>query len=164
MGLHHIDTLLSKGQADSITGGLIRTSIEAAKLELGTGSTLFQTNYKKFGQLLTACWIMHTWKFMSEFDITLIEGTATLPLRRVGDKFIINYFHQYGFKGKELLRLNRCRLFLQVMTVADIATADGKFITIEAWHGSFDNTRLTYHSWPRPYGAEPSLSHFAAAK
>ena len=73
---------------------------------------------------------------MAEFNITMIEDTTPLTLRRVGDKFLIDSFHRHGFKGKQLVRLNLCRLFLQVTTLADIATADGKFITHEARHKS----------------------------
>jgi hypothetical protein len=51
MGVLHIDYILSKGQADSITGGLIQTSIKAAKLEIGLGLTLFQISFKNFGEV-----------------------------------------------------------------------------------------------------------------
>jgi hypothetical protein len=30
----------------------------------------------------------------------------------------------------------------------DIATADGKWVTHDAWHGKFDNMRPHYYSWP----------------
>jgi hypothetical protein len=85
---------------------------------------------------------------MAEFNITMIEDTTPLTLRRVGDKFLIDSFHRHGFKGKQLVRLNLCRLFLQVTTLADIATADGKFITHEARHGILDTTRPSYFTWP----------------
>jgi hypothetical protein len=35
MGLLRINLIASEGKANSITGGLVRTSIEATKLELG---------------------------------------------------------------------------------------------------------------------------------
>ena len=148
MGLLRTDLISSEGQAESITGGLIRTSIEATKLELGVGSTVFQTSFKNFGKLATTCWIMHSWKFMNDFGIKLIEGTTALKLRRVGDAFLIEQFHQHGHKGKELLRLNRCRLFLQVTTLVDISSADGKFITHKAWQGQFDYSSPSYYNWP----------------
>jgi hypothetical protein len=106
MGLLRIDLIASEGKANSITGGLVRTSIEATKLELGLASSVFESDFKKFGKLATECWITNSWKFMEEFNITMIEDTPQLALRRVGDKFIIDSFHRHGFKGKQLVRLN----------------------------------------------------------
>jgi hypothetical protein len=52
------------------------------------------------------------------------------------------------FKGQELVCLNRCRLFLKAVTLADISGADRKAITHDAWHGRRDSTRPDYYSWP----------------
>jgi hypothetical protein len=80
MGLMRLATLLQEGQAQSITSQLIRASIEAAKLELGLGTSFFQSDYKRFGKLVTDCWISHSWRFFHEFKIDLIEDTLGLPL------------------------------------------------------------------------------------
>jgi hypothetical protein len=37
--------------------------------------------------------------------------------------------------GKDLLVLNRCRMFLQAVTLSDITTADGISITPQSWAG-----------------------------
>ena len=70
-----------------------------------------------------------------EMGIELIEGTDSLPLHWVGDRYLIELFHLYGFKGKELVCLNCCRIYLQVITLSDISMANGKHITYEAWNG-----------------------------
>lgn len=57
-------------------------------------------------------------------------------------------FYSQGFKGKELVCLNWCHLFLQVTTLADIVSADGKHIMHDAWHGHKDSLCLSYYSWP----------------
>jgi hypothetical protein len=119
MGILRTDLLSSKGQMDSITGNLICATIEVTKLELGLGKSLFQTIYRHFGHLPTACWITDVWKFISKFDIEMVENTESLSLRRIGDKFLIDRFFLHGFKGKTLTRLNRCCLFLQVNSAAD---------------------------------------------
>jgi hypothetical protein len=130
MGLARLATLVQEGQTQSITGQLIRASIEATKLELGLGSALFQADFKCFGRLVMDCWISHSWKVFQEFDIELIEGTPGLPLRRRGDLYLIQAFVSNHFKGQELICLNRCHLFLRVIT-----GADGKTITLDAWYG-----------------------------
>jgi hypothetical protein len=50
-------------------------------------------------------------------------------------------------------------LFLQVNSVVDIVTADGKWVTHDAWHGKLDNTRPHYYSWP--YQGDPSAHDWA---
>jgi hypothetical protein len=47
MGLLRVDLIASKGKANSITGSLVRTSIEATKLELGIPSSLFESLISK---------------------------------------------------------------------------------------------------------------------
>jgi hypothetical protein len=46
MGLLRVDLIASEGKANSITGDLVRTSIEATKLELGLPSSLFESDFK----------------------------------------------------------------------------------------------------------------------
>ena len=41
-----------------------------------------------------------------------------------------------------------CRLFLQVVTVADIATGCGSFISSSGWSGKLDTTRSVRYDWP----------------
>jgi hypothetical protein len=94
-------------------------------------------------------------EIFQEFDIKLIEGTPGLPLRRRGDFYLIQAFVSNNFKGQELIRLNRCRLFLRVVTLADISSADGKMITHDAWHGRLDTTRPQYFSWPNQGNPAP---------
>jgi hypothetical protein len=85
---------------------------------------------------------------MQTFHIEMIENTPSPILRRIGDKFLMDHFLLHGFKGKALSKLNRCRLYLQVNSLADIASADGKWITHEAWFGKLDESRPHYYSWP----------------
>lgn len=98
--------IATAGQSDSITGQLIRASIEAAKLELGLGDTLFQHNFKTVGHLLTPCWIKHSWQFMHKFNIAMMEGTPTLLLLRISDKYLVEHFLLNSFTGATLACLN----------------------------------------------------------
>ena len=57
-------------------------------------------------------------------------------------------FQRAGFKGGELRRLNICRMFLNVVMVADIATGCGSFISMSGWNGCIDETRPVRYDWP----------------
>jgi hypothetical protein len=57
-------------------------------------------------------------------------------------------FYDKGARGKDLQKLNQCRMFLQVTMLSDIVTADNRYITRTAREGNFDNTWPHYHRWP----------------
>ena len=54
-----------------------------------------------------------------------------------------------GFSQKELLLVNRCRLFLQVHMVSEICTARGGHLLQEAWRGEPIPHHTTLLLWPR---------------
>jgi hypothetical protein len=54
---------------------------------------------------------------------------AWLPPKLTGNDFnIMEYFISQKFSSQQLLRLNRCRLYLQLLSLSDMASADGKSI------------------------------------
>ena len=107
-GIQHVALLLQETHANSPTGKLLRMSIEATKVEIGVGGSLFQHSFDRYGQLATDSWIKHTWKFLSDHEITIEEQTSDLRLRRLGDVFLTTAFIQQGIKGSMLRKLNAC--------------------------------------------------------
>jgi hypothetical protein len=67
----------------------------------------------------------------------------------------MEHLQLHGFMGATLTRLNQCRLFLQVMTLVDISSADGQQITYDPWHGKRDDLRPHYYLWPNQQGDPP---------
>jgi hypothetical protein len=124
-GIQHITLLLQETLTNSPTGLLLRMSIEAVKVEIGVGGPLFEQPFAYYGSLATDCWVKHTWRFLSEHEITMTDRVGDISLRRNGDLFLTDTFIQHGIKGAALKRLNACRLFLQVETLSDIMTTDG---------------------------------------
>ena len=57
--------------AKTITGELIRASIEMAKIEIGIGRNLFELDYSKYSSLLTESWITSIWEFAHTNKITI---------------------------------------------------------------------------------------------
>lgn len=66
------------------------------------------------------------------------------------------------FSPRELEGINRCRLYQQVSSVADITTGNGYSSTQTAWQDDFDDTRPHYFSWP--FQARPSATDQALWK
>ena len=103
--------------------------------------------------LLTESWMAKTWEFGSKFGITFPDRTPTIPLYRQNDECIMDKFLTCSdIPKKHLTILNRCRIYLQVFTVADIGTGDGVYISHNAWHGIRTSRRatLTWPEWQRP--------------
>ncbi len=148
-GLAHIFQILRHAHvASSITGQLIRASVQQLQLELGLPGGIFTQPFKLYHNLATDCWIKHTWQFLSTNDMSIDTPGPDLPLRRRHDRFLLPSFYASGFRGAELQSLNRCRVYLQVTTLADIADGAGTSITKSAWDGHLDMLRPHYFDWP----------------
>ena len=77
---------------------------------------------------LTECWLLCLRRFCAEFDISLRVLRNRLPLlARVGDSCLMEQAMILGFKRQELVDVNLVRTFLQVTTISDIASANGRF-------------------------------------
>ena len=134
----------------SQTGKLARMSLEAMKVEIGVAGPVLSQSFRHLGILATNGFVKHTWQFLAENGFTIEDQVGDLKLRSQGDEFLTAAFVRHGIKGKALLRMNMCRLYLQVDSVSDITTADGRYITWAAQHGRRDHTLPQYHRWPTP--------------
>jgi hypothetical protein len=149
-GAERIGFITEHLQEPSLSGELLRTSIELGKIELGVGRNIFQLDYKKFNPLLTDCWIKDVWKFGDEQKI-LIEDRVTdnMQLQRQGDVFIMEEIvHSQQFTPSQLEKINRCRLHIQATTLADITNGYGTRISTSARQGKRDTTRTSSYNFP----------------
>jgi hypothetical protein len=145
----HIVRILKYCTANNnITGQLIRHTLEATKLEVGCDGPLLGKAYSKYKELVTPTWLTHTWEFLSDNNMQIEDNVKDLTLQRENDQFIIRAFQQVGYKGKLLGQLNACRMFLNITTVADMATGCGKYVTQLTWTGKKDITRYRRYDWP----------------
>ena len=104
LGLNQLDLYVKQGTtklallvehlvASSITGDLLRCSIEAAKVELGIGRNLFELNFDIFGPLCTTSAVKFIWQFAYEHRIIIKDNvTNNLSLRRRRDVYLMEQF------------------------------------------------------------------------
>eukprot|EP00957_Ditylum_brightwellii_P103402 7879314-Ditylum_brightwellii.AAC.1 len=78
---------MDHGNSPSITGKQLHANIKILKLEPGTGSSLFETNFDIFGNCCTQTWITWTWEFMWKNRIIIQEDTPSLKLQLENDMF-----------------------------------------------------------------------------
>ena len=133
----------------TMTGELLRCSIEAAKVEIGIGRNIFSLDFERFGCLCTDGVIKHIWEFAYNNNIRIEDRvTQNLQLHRNGDLFLMEQFANEDFTSTELQHINRCRLFLQVTTLADIMDGHGSRITNTALKCNYDHDRVHHYNWP----------------
>jgi hypothetical protein len=152
----HIITCIQQTSCPTITGGLISTSLEQLRLEIGVPGFLTYYNYSEVESLLTFCWLQDLWKFLDRFQIKLHDKAGQLSLSLSNHQFLIQAFLRGGYKGKDLRTLNKCRMFVQANTLADIVDAGGTVITQQAWEGKCNHRTGSVLEWPRSPDRLPS--------
>ena len=85
---------------------------------------------------LTPTWWTATWVFLSQYQVSLDTGDIPqLEGLRERDVFLMPAFERAGYRKASLARLQRCRLFLQVTTLAEITYGFGHAILPWAFSG-----------------------------
>ena len=81
-GIVHVTNIVHHCWHNSITGHLIKQSLENLRLELGVTGNLLTLNYEEYKPLiLTESWVQFVWKFMSEYEITMNIDVPAPELR-----------------------------------------------------------------------------------
>jgi hypothetical protein len=68
-------------------------------------------------------------------------------------------FLDLSLTGKELLAINKCRIYLRVLTLSDITSGNGKYITNDAFIGR-RRLRQSHHSYQWPNWEQPSYKEW----
>jgi hypothetical protein len=143
-----IKDMISHVHRCTITGKLYRTSFELLLLEIGMGSSLQCIPEEALDILATNCLVKSTCQFLKRYDLSLHHDIKLKPLREQ-DQFIMEALSALGPNTSELMSLNRCRLYLQVLFLSEISTGDGTAISGDAWAGKHFSIPHKHVSWPR---------------
>jgi hypothetical protein len=150
-GAAHLQMCLNFGhRPDDPTGFLLRSSCQALQLELGSAQPFFDLDFSKWGGLATQSWVKYTWSFVSKYKLQLQTDLPTLHSRRLNDAFLMDRIVSANFfPPHDLLSINRCRLYLQVVTLSDIMDAAGNKVLLEMWEGTQTSFRdPQQYNWP----------------
>ena len=107
------------------------------------------SDFDQHSSHLTPSWLVSAWAHAHTHGITLLADAPNLPLLHNNDTHLMDLFTSSGFTGADLALLNQMRLCLQVMTVADVATPDGRHITPQEFLCKQGNGLRDHLSWPR---------------
>jgi len=148
-GFLHILALMKFSMQPGIMGKLLNHSYEAMQVELGLLGEIFQYSYPEWGQTITLCWLSHTWQYLSELGIQLENHKITLQEACNKDIFLMLNFWNAGYWGEALTQLNKCCLWLQVTTVADITNGQGQHILNTYLEGIHTIIWPKWWHWPK---------------
>ena len=110
-----------------MTGQLLQTSLEHHQLEIGSFTPMFHLLFEDYIPLTSPTWMTVLWEFVSEHDIDLSHHSSSRmgPLR-INDKALMDIFYQeHDITTTVKISINKVRGYLEVFTLADIATDDG---------------------------------------
>ena len=146
-------TLLNEGACDSSTGKLLRANAELFRVEMGIPVSHTRTKYdeKTYASYIPSGWYKNLWKFMSTpiFDLDITEDYQDMPILREKDVYLIEFFVKGGYRNSDLKSLNFVWKYLQAVTLADIATADGRRVSHHSYEGLESNGLGKDLVWPK---------------
>ena len=99
--------------------------------------------------LLTKSWVVETWRFMQSHAITIELPLPQFRLHRLNDQFLMSTLINSSIPRTQWKQFNKCHLYLNVMSLADISSGDGVYIHKDLLTGTFDyGTSHTSVKWP----------------
>lgn len=122
------------------------------QLMTGIGPLFLNQDPAKF-HWIDRGWMTSLWEFLNTANLTT---SWTPKLQQEHDIFLMEYCLSWNCLISKLHIWNHCRLYLQVTTLSDIATANGIYILPEAKLGRFLLDRTSSLNWPEQQ--QPSRS------
>lgn len=158
-GATHLNLLLGHLQTRDLVGRYMLLCMDYLYLTLGLPAPVLSYSllpyYPHHKTTLVPCnWLTSTWHYLSTIHGTLTAQTLRLHPQRVHDTTIMEHASHH-FKGITLLRINACRLYLQVHHLSDIVNSQGTRISPEYTTYQQPPSRTTNLNWP--YQHPPGL-------
>ena len=147
--LTQIIVCLKETKTESMTGDLIKATMEQIRLECGLVNRFCLKDLDILQDVGTNCWLRDLFMYLKINKMVMHDDLPLLEPFRSNDKSIIESFVLNGFKRIELKMLNECRMFFQVIFLSEITTADGLMIEGWAWRGFKYALKINHYTWPR---------------
>jgi hypothetical protein len=95
-------------------------------------------------------WITTLQTFLSVSELSVcIPGLNPISLQRDGDFVLMDAVQLLQFSKRDIISINRCRIFLRVNTASDICNAAGTEINLHVYHCDPSVRRDSFLNWPR---------------
>ena len=151
-----LDAMVYHGNQKTQVGRSISMCLEDIQLETGLIGNIFDYEYSKFGFLTQPSWLRHLWHECDKHGIALNGKYAQPQLTRENDFCLMERLcNSNHFTKQQILIINRCRIYLQVITLADISDSSGGFVTEYAYAGNKSTDRNSKYVWPNQIKPPP---------
>jgi hypothetical protein len=126
-GLLNVQAMINALTDKSMIGQITRIAFENWQWHVGIGQEVLEYNDY---QLIydESAWFKATKEFMREHNIQIRIKQERFPRLRENDRYIMEVALTMKLNNRQLKLLNRCRLFLGVITIADITNEQGTHI------------------------------------
>ena len=148
MQINKVKEFLQHCLTDSVLGKQLQFHLETMQMQAGVGNFILNYDYNKFSHLVYSGWVTHMWKFTSDMKYTFSGWTNVLKPQRKNDIYIMEEFVRFGYTKKKLQLLNKCRIYLHAISLADIVNGRGNQISKNYLQGHRDVARRSTFSWP----------------
>jgi exonuclease III len=161
-GIGQLKLFMRHWRLQTTTGKLFRVALSWFQLAVGVSHSILEQPHALLPHLESK-WLASLRTFMSINDITLqLDDPMIPPLQRVHDAHIMDIVLQSKkYTASEIRRINYCRLFLQAVTLSDLATVDGQYVDASKLKGHpslrSSSTTLMHINQDRPSESEWSL-------
>ena len=147
-GVEHIKFIMQQAESPSISGKLLRFTVEGTKLETGLPGNLFHHDFNIYGRLATQSWVKATWQFVWEYNISLEDSSTSLPLLRHNDRpIILDIMNASNWTNEDIKCIKKMMMYLDVYSRSDIICAEGNSIRSDCFQGHYT-----------PHSQRPSIS------
>ena len=125
--IDHVITMLQHGHTETVTGSLLRTSLEYMAIEVGLPGDPMNLPIHDISWISDKTWIYTTLRAMDVMGLDIETDMQGLRTWMNNDSFLMTGVASL-LKDTELAEFNKVRMHLTVATLSDILTADGKQI------------------------------------
>jgi hypothetical protein len=114
----------------STIGEKLKISYNQLVIELGLSEQPFQESFATYKEHVTWSWLVLVWEKCDLYGVKILMNDIlmndiSIKLTQERDKWLMWEFVRVGYKGAELRRLNRVRLYQMVIFLSDILGASG---------------------------------------
>jgi hypothetical protein len=149
--ISRMSTLVYHSPGGSITSLLIRAAMEASLQEAGCGPSPWHPEFKAVLQVITKTWTIPVMIFM-EYNCIDLHHNIRMEVYSQKDSFFMVNFIKQGAPSPELTSMIKCRNFLRVSRMSEVALGCGSRILPRMYNGGEPESDAT-NQWtiqPRP--------------
>jgi ribonuclease HI len=148
-GCQQVENFIGHLRIQSTVGKLFRATLSMHQLTAGTSLPILSDPSTPIPYLEKG-WITSLRTFLAHIDGTIeIANQFTLHPVRDNDQLLMDCLNDPSLPTTTVERINHCRLYLQVTTLADICNGMGDSILPAAYHGHPIPDSKSTIQWPR---------------